>query len=361
MAVWFAQNTANINSANMWNSIPAGGGSVLTWPPASGDVLVANGKTVTVNVSTDLGATGQVRNDNTGGATDGGWFILANGVTLTANVYAGASANGCVRLASNAVVTIVGNNTGGTASNAYGIQVSTGTATITGNAYGGTATGCHGVYCTAGTLNFTGNAYGNATGAAAGIQLAGTLTACTITGDAYGGGFTNAFGVALSSGTPTIDMTGNAYGGTVAPGVINAVATQTFNLTGNAIAGTGSVAYGVTNTAATGGTVNISGYAQASNTCAAVNTSALGITQVGETRSASNGRGAVIGAFRFASTTAAKSLPMIAGSQRTLSVLDVAALVPAEADVSQGVTYGDGAYTGTLPLQRKRPSMAGRF
>jgi hypothetical protein len=44
-----------------------------------------------------------------------------------------------------------------------------------------------------------------------------------------------------------------------------------------------------------------------------------------------------------------------------MTVLDVAAIVPAESDVRKGLIYGDGAYTGTLPLGRNRTSMAGRF
>jgi hypothetical protein len=83
---------------------------------------------------------------------------------------------------------------------------------------------------------------------------------------------------------------------------------------------------------------------------------------VGETRSASNGRPAVAGAFRYASTTAAKSMPYTASEgQISMTVLDVAAIVPAESDVRKGLIYGDGAYTGTLPLGRNRTSMAGRF
>lgn len=343
MATWFAQTTGNINAANMWNSIPAGGGTVLTWPAASGDVLVANNRTVTVNVSTNLGTTGQVRNDATGGATDGGYFVINNGVSLTANVYAGSTVNGAVRLALNAVVYIVGNSYGGTAANAYGIQVSSGTANITGNAYGGTGSGCHGVYANGGTLNHIGDGLGGL--GCAGIQLAGAVTACTITGDMTGGGATNGFGLALSSNTPTINHTGNAIGGTVAPGASNAGALQTYNLTGNAIAGSGSLAFGVTNTAA--GAVNVSGYAQATDTAPAVNNSGQGVVSIGETRSASNGRGAVSGAFRYASATALVH-KQIAADGSVLTMKPVTAFtLPSEETVRNGVAYG-GDKVGTL-------------
>lgn len=92
MATWYARQTANIDAVGVWNSAANGSGSWLTWPPAPGDVLMANGFTITVNVSAiNLGATGQVRNDTTGGAAGGGRFALANNLILTANVYAGGT------------------------------------------------------------------------------------------------------------------------------------------------------------------------------------------------------------------------------------------------------------------------------
>lgn len=361
MAVWFARLTGSINAANTWNAAADGSGAWLTWPPAAGDVLMANGFTLAVNADVLLGASGELRNDTANGATAGGQFTVQSTRTITGNVYAGSTGIRCLQCTTGGNLTYTGNAYGGTAASQYGVNLSTGTLTMTGNAYGGTASSAHGVFCTAGTLVFTGNGYGGATDAR-GVQLGSTLTACTITGDMYGsdGGNSNSSGLGLSSSTPTINMTGNAYGGAVAPGVVNAVAAQTFNLTGNAIAGSGSAAYGVSNTAA--GTCNISGYVQATNTTPAVNNGGQGVVQIGETRSASNGRGAVIGAFRYASATAAKSMPYaVSESQISMTVLDVAAIVPAESDVRNGVVYGDGAYTGTLSLGQSNANMAGQF
>jgi hypothetical protein len=321
---------------------------------------MANSFTLAVNADVLLGASGELRNDTANGATAGGQFTVQSTRTITGNVYAGSTGIRCLQCTTGGNLTYTGDAYGGTAASQYGVNLSAGTLTMTGNAYGGTATAAHGVYCTAGTLVFTGNGYGNATGAASGIQLGGALTACTITGDMYGGGATNAFGFGLSSNTPTINMTGNAYGGAVASGVVNAIATQTFNLTGNAIAGSGSAAYGVSNTAA--GACNISGYVQATSTTPAVNNAGQGVVQIGETRSASNGRVAVIGAFRYASATAAKSMPYtVSEGQISMTVLDVAATVPAVTDVRNGVVYGDGAYTGTLSLGQSNANMAGQF
>lgn len=270
-----------INSAGRWNSLPNGTGTTLTWPAASDDVLMANGRTVTVNVNTVVA---EVRTDTANGATVGGTFNLINGVSLTANGYMGSSGSGVV-------------------------QSGSATGFLVGNFYGGPGSGSSAVFYTgSGTLTVTGNVY-------SGVD-----------------GNTNCHGI-RNAGTGTVSLTGNAIslgGGT-----------------------------GANND--TTGSVLVSGYVEASTAVAGANNAGLGVLQVGETRSASNGRGAVIGAFRFASTTAAKSLPIVAGSQRTLSVLNVAALVPAVDDVRAGLVYGDGAYTGTLALKRKRPSMAGRF
>ena len=281
MAVWFATANGTINSAGRWNSLPDGSGTTLTWPAAADDVLMANGRTVTVNVNTVVA---EVRTDTANGATVGGTFTLSNGLSLTANVYMGTSGSGCI-----------------TFSSASGFLV--------GNLYAGSGSGSHAVLVSGtGTLNVTGNAYSGPAGSS------------------------NCHGI-RNSGAATVNLTGNAI-----------------SLGGGA---------GVNNEST--GSVTVSGYVEAFTSLSGANNTGLGVLTVGETRSASNGRGAVTGAFRFASATAAKSMPIIDGSQKTLSVLDVAALVPAVEDVRAGLVYGDGAYTGTMPLNRKRTTMAGRF
>jgi hypothetical protein len=308
MATWFATAAGNINTAGRWNSAPDGSGTTLTWPPASGDILVCNGRNITVNVSATVA---ECRNDTTGGATAGGFFQPSNGVTLTANTYTGTVGQ-CVFF-NAAAGFLVGNVYAGSGNSSYGVNVQgTGTLNITGNVYGGTNTNCAGVLSSAGapTIN--------------------------IAGDVFGGTGTNSRGAQV-----------------FVPG-------STINITGNAIAGSGSGASGIENSQSTS-TVTVTGYVQASTVNAGANNAAQGIVSIGETRSASNGRPAVTGAFRYASATAAKSLPIVAGTQKTLAVLDVAALVPDAGDVRSTVVYGDGAYTGTLPVNRKRLSMAGRF
>lgn len=301
MATWYARQTANINAANVWNAAPDGSGAWLTWPPAASDVLLANNFTVTVNVSTTVA---EVRNDNTGGATAGGSFTLANGAVLMGNVYSGTAGTRCVTLTGTNSATIVGQIQSG-ATTAVDMT-SSGTLTVTGNVTGGTAANARGI--------------NQAT-------AAGTIT---ITGDVTGGTNSSAVGV-------------------------NSAIAGTITLTGNSI---GATAIGLSNTV--GGSASISGYVQASATAAGANNTAQGTFTVGETRSASNGRPAVTGAFRYASATAAKDTAYTQdGTQIVLS--PTASIVPAVETVRKGVTYGDGAYTGTLDLGKRNTSMAGRF
>jgi hypothetical protein len=333
MATWFAQTTGNINAANQWNSNPGGGGTVLTWPPASGDVLVANGKIVTINVNTNLGAAGEIRNDTTGGATSGGYFQYAPGVSLTANVMSGNTASWCLLAAVSGF--LVGNVYGGAGK--YGVQVqnSNGTFAITGEVYGGSGTGGYGVHSL--------------------VSGSGVLT---VTGNVTGGNGAICYGLNHGN-TGTVNITGNVIGsdsGTNNRGVHNN-STGAVTITGNTIAGTDN--FGVRNNA--GGSLTVTGYAQASSALPAINNFDQGVVTVSETRSASNGNPAITGAFRYASATAAKDTRYTLEGQISMTVLDVAAIVPAEADVRKGLVYGDGAYTGTLPLGRSRTSMAGRF
>jgi hypothetical protein len=201
MATYYARKAGNINAADVWATAPAGTASAVTF--AAGDVLMANSFAITVNVSTDLGATGEVRNDTTGGATTGGTFTLSNGITLTANIFSasgvcvtfngtsGQSANivgnvtggvgggdGAAKNASTGTLNITGNVTGGTNSGAYGANNnSTGTLNISGNCTGGSSVTTHGANnASTGVLNITGNATGGtSTGYGANNASTGTL------------------------------------------------------------------------------------------------------------------------------------------------------------------------------------------
>ena len=313
MATWYAQATnTNINAAGMWNSAPAGGGTVLTWPPAVDDILVANNQTIRVNVSVSVA---EYRNGTTGGATAGGHFRFdTSGLTVTG----------------------IGYNDAGSGSGIFRSYLASGTLNFIGSMAGGSLLNNYVFYAVTGAPTIS------------------------ITGNVTGGSGTAAYGISLGAAfTGTINITGDATSGTATGGNGAAVrnnAVSTVNVTGNAVAGNDYAIHNII-----GGAVTVSGYAQASTTQPAIQNNAQGVIEVSETRSASNGRGAVTGAFRYASATAAKHMPYTPDGQISMTVLDVAAIVPAESDVRKTVVYGDGAYTGTLPLGRGRTSMAGRF
>ena len=75
MTVWFAQNgSQNIDAAysghpTLWNDVANGSGNWLTWASlASGDYLVANGKTlIAIDVDVNVGATGRLTTAGNGG------------------------------------------------------------------------------------------------------------------------------------------------------------------------------------------------------------------------------------------------------------------------------------------------------
>jgi hypothetical protein len=154
---------------------------------------MANSFAITVNVSTNLGATGEVRTDNANSATAGGGFTLSNGVTLTANCIAGTTT--CVTFSgiSGNSASIVGNVTGGSSTAAHGCTNSnTGTLNVTGVVTGGSsasgAFGCHNL--ATGIFNITGSVFGGTNAASQGannqsigvLNITGTVTATVAVG-----------------------------------------------------------------------------------------------------------------------------------------------------------------------------------
>jgi len=221
MATWFAQaSSVNIDSASLWNSVAGGGGTVLTWPPASGDNLVANGNTaIALNVDFNIG-TGILTTGTTLGGTAGGNFTLTTARTITAGILAGTTE--CVSKSGTNPWTWNGTVIGGTASVVGLGIVGTSTFTFTGTASGGSGTGAHGINVSSGTINMTGNAYG---GSSTGV------------------------GIRHSGGGVTLTMTGNSSGSATGAGV--QTTGGTFVLNGNAVAGAGINGVGVVNGQAT--------------------------------------------------------------------------------------------------------------
>jgi ethanolamine utilization microcompartment shell protein EutS len=244
MAIYYARKAGNIDATDVWATTPSGTAAAVTF--AEGDVLMANSFTVTVNVSTNLGATGEVRTNNAHGATNGGTFRLNNGVTLTANVFSGGGAG--ISTVSPTSATLVGNVTAGS-TNALvkGCDHnSTGTLTIFGNVTSGSGDTNDGAFNrSTGTLTIQGNvtAVGNNSPGAAN-NVGGILN---ITGNVQGGGF-GARG-ALNNAAGQINIFGNVTGGNNASnsfGVRNN-STGTIVITGNVTGGTNSAAFGASN------------------------------------------------------------------------------------------------------------------
>jgi hypothetical protein len=195
MPTYFARKAGNINATDVWATTPSGTATAVTF--AAGDVLMANSFAITVNVDINLGATGEVRNDNANSATAGGSFVLNNGITLTANAFAGSTSTRCVGFNGTAgnSASLVGNCTGGT---------------------GGSITGSCFDLNTSGTFNITGNVTGGSGGIASGAanRAAGTLN---ITGNCIG----DASAGAQNSSNGTLNITGTCTGGSAGSGATN--------------------------------------------------------------------------------------------------------------------------------------------
>ena len=339
MPTYFARKAGNINAADVWATTPSGTAAAVTF--ASGDVLVANSFTVTVNVSTDLGGTGQLRCDATGGATAGGSFTLSDGITLTANIYGGTVATQCVTANPVTNQYIVGNVFGGIggSSSAHGIStgINSGTLTITGNLTGraGSSAGTSAVNNVSANLVVSGNVIGSsntAFGTGEGIRLTGAGN-CTVTGNVTGGSHATNYGVRVT-GAGNITVIGQAQGGVAAPAINNESTGQVTvtRAVGNGFGG-GSVglsaAFGVSNVAS-----------QSSITIVEqIEFGTLGQSPV-------NGRirlkkmGTNVAVFNFCDSAGAK----------TLIDATTNAAMPAATDVRSGVSYASGAATGSCAV-----------
>jgi hypothetical protein len=335
MATYYARLAGNINASNVWATTPSGTAAAVTF--ASGDVLVSNSFAIAINVDTNLGGAGQVRNDTLGGATAGGTFTLSNGVTLTANVVQGNVTGGAT------VVTYAGAspNSASIVGNASSVNTSGGSTPIN---HTGT-----------GTLNFTGNITGDAHGSSFGgvLSMSSSLGTINFTGNATGG--SGVLGYAIqNAGAGTINVVGNCLGGSAA--AIGNQSTGTVNIVGQSIgSATGGAGAGVANIST--GTIVVTravgnGYGPGSSGLAAavgVANSALGVVSVEEIEYGTLGMSPTSGAgirlkkitsnvakFNYCDTAGAKTLVDATQGQ-----------MPAATDVRSGVSYASGALTGS--------------
>jgi hypothetical protein len=384
MATYFARKAGNINAADVWATTPSGTAAAVTF--ASGDVLMANSFTITVNVSTDLGATGEVRNDNTASATAGGSFTLADGVTLTANIFAGSTATACLSQTGTASGAIVGNSRGGTSNNGgHGIsKSSTGTLTLTGNITGGTTALQHGVTISAGITNFTGNIVGGSAGsggvpASSGFVVSGG-TLNVLSGTVTGGTVNSVYGLYVSGGSVTYNgtVTGPTQITTTTAHAIFHAGINTLTINGSVTGGAGGcgVANSVGGTVAINGTVtggslqpgclnsstgvitatrvvgNAYGPGNTSGLAAVVGASnaGLGVIEIQQLEYGTFGQsptsGTGIRLKKLGSNVAIFNYCDTAGAKTLIDATQNAAM-PAASDVRNGVSYASGALTGS--------------
>jgi hypothetical protein len=356
MPTYYARKSGNIDATDVWATTPSGTAGAVTF--ASGDVLVANSFTVTVNVSANLGAAGEVRNDTTGGATAGGSFSLSNGVTLTANVIAGTAT--CVTLSGSASATIVGGVTGGTASSANGVNLtSSGTLNVIGNVTGGSGVNAAvGVIATSGpgVVNVTGNVTGGSGVNAYGVRY-NDATGGGIVGNVSAGTNTNAYGVGVtgSSNIPSVTVTGNVNGSSSTNGIVVLTGTLTVVGTATGAANTAIIHNGAQTcsvTRAKGGPLASSGVG--------VSGSATGATTVEEIEYGDAGASPTAGPIRLSDKSSNVAVMYRFGTTKKVLV-DTAStsLIPAASNVRSGVVYNAGQTTGTCAVPGASSVLAG--
>jgi hypothetical protein len=233
MAVKYPTANGNWSTAANWND-----GTL----PATGDIVCANGKTVTIDIDLAAYTFDRLTTVATSPAAAGGGFTCAIACTINANLITGTSQllllshtvgntvyiNGnsiggnaivCINNSSTGALTITGNVSAGF-NTGYGIyNGSTGAITITGNVTGGVAGGgVIGIYnASNASITITGNVSSGAGGTAHGIYN-GSTGAITITGNVTGGSSSNAYGINNLS-TSVINVVGVVISGSASPGI----------------------------------------------------------------------------------------------------------------------------------------------
>jgi hypothetical protein len=210
---WYAQyTTANIDSSGEWNSVAAGGGSVLTWASVgASDVLQANGKTINIDVASFTCMRISTAVENGSGAASGN-FVDTAALTITGNVGSATDGSKCLTISgTGTALTVIGNLYGGSGTSAFGIN-SSGTNIVytqIGNLYGGSGAGAAGFtgLGSVTTMSITGNITGGTSGSTTGLAVPDGCTA-TITNGTITGGAGWSSGQAITAGTGYVILNG---------------------------------------------------------------------------------------------------------------------------------------------------------
>jgi len=243
--------------------------------PGSGDIVVANGKTITVNVNS---ACIEFRNDTTGGAVAGGILNLADNVIFSGNIIANG-ANGAIMAYTSTLgnsSTIVGNllSINSLSSNNSFAAGGPGTLNIFGSLSGSiagagyiffsnnianlnivgslinTSAGniSYHLLCTytSGNMSIVGNIVGGAGPSAQGLQINSAMNNVIISGNITGGssntgGYGGANAIVVNNSVNNMRIVGNLYGGTTSASVIDSNAALRINVLSYPINISGSV------------------------------------------------------------------------------------------------------------------------
>lgn len=192
--------------------------------PTTGDIVVANNRTVTINTNV---ACIEVRNDTTGGATAGGGYTLNNNVIFSGNII-NNGANGTIM----SYTSTLGNS-----------------STVVGNLIGLTNTSTNPVFSAAGagTLNFFGNISGVFANTGGQIFFLSNIANLNIVGSCINNNAGSSKSISLGNNSSNLTFVGgNIIGGV---GGVNASATaisidapmSSINISGNIIGGSTSI------------------------------------------------------------------------------------------------------------------------
>ena len=352
MPTYYARKAGNINAADVWATTPSGTAAAVTF--ASGDVLMANSFAITVNVTTNLGSTGQLRNDTAGGATAGGAFTLSSGVTITANIFSGAVS--CVGL-NGGTFSIYGNINGGTGTTTGGVA-STGnsnTLSVFGNVLGGNGNSSAGIICLSSTLNLTveGNVVGGSGNQASGITYVNSGTGNIIVlGNVTGGTFSSAAGITTNLTSNNVTVTGIVTGGTLSTNFgCSVLGVLTINgLAVGGVAGPGVVpGTAVTATRAVGNGFGLGSVGLAA--APGISHSGTAVVEVSELEYGLRGMPPVVGIVRLKKLSSNTVIFNWVDSGAAKNLVDATqGQMPAATDVRSGVSYASGALSGSCAV-----------
>jgi hypothetical protein len=291
MANYRRTATGNWTNLAQWEDDSGGSYAASSVLPGPGDVVYANGFTVTLDVDVVVD---ELRTTTAINVLAGGTFTFGVGNILTANIFGGGASQGAVTSNQTTSKTINGN-----------------ISAIVGGSIGVN-------HSSTGTLVINGNTSGGIGGTAPGVRNSSTGT-IIINGNSTGGNEINSYG-ANNASSGMIIINGISTGGT-------AVVEGAFN------AGTGVLR--VTTS-------------QSSNSAAGVNGANVGGTTIVENIVwSTNGRTPTVGFVKF-DNTASKSIQVTLENNSTLTLVDPSTGFPTETDVRDGVSYASGALTGTL-------------